>query len=158
MIRSMSERLGALIAANFIAAVTVGGGSALLVVADSVLAPHATDNGVAALVGLAAFVAVMAFIIGAIAAFPAYLVGLIAVGIPTWWVLHRLGWASTPVFVCVAAAESMAGGAVAALVIAPEALVFAPLLAVPGAVVGLVLWRLGYESIRPPRPRPVRPS
>ncbi len=158
MIKSPSERLGALIAANFIAAVTVGGGSALLLVADSVLTPHALDNGVTALIGSAVFVAVMAFIIGTIAAFPAYLVGLTVVGIPTWWMLHRLGWASMPMFVCVAATESVAGAALAAFVIAPEALVFTPFLAVPGAVTGLVLWRLGYEPVRPPRPRPVRPS
>lgn len=90
---------------------------------------------------------------------PAFFLGMALVGMPVWYVMERVGW-------CAPWQGALAGGLGAGLV--GEALVATLVpygslmtfvwLFLPGAVAGLMAWRLIYPGlIRPPR-RPARPS
>jgi hypothetical protein len=158
MIKPLADRFLALIVAMFAAAGMTGLSAGVGVAVYVVAATPVGVNDIAGLMGSAVLFGFLAMLTGAITAFPFYLAALFVIGTPTWAVLHRLRWTSEPIFICIAAVESVIGGLVAALLIVPEVWVFAPLLALPGAVAGLVLWRSGYESVRPPRPSPARPS
>lgn len=158
MIKPLADRFLALIIANFVATgitgLCAGVGVAIYVVVVTPVGP----GGIAGLAGSAVFFGVLAMLIGATTALPVYLTGLFVIGTPTWAILHRLRWTNEPIFICVAAVESVIGGLVFAPLIAPEAWVLAPLLALPGGMAGRILWRSGYEPIKPPRPSPVRLS
>lgn len=156
MLRPLPFRLEALIIANFVAATVVSLEAMLGVAAYGVFAPNAASNGLSLLIGSAISLGLLAAATGFIIALPAYLAGLIVVGIPTWWALHRTRREGPLIFIAVAALESVAGGAFVALLVAPEALPLTPLLALPGGVAGWTIRLSGYERItpRPPRARP----
>lgn len=156
MLRPLPFRLEALIIANFVAAAVVGLEAMLGVAAYGVFAPDAASNGLSLLIGSAISLGLLAAAMGFIIALPAYLAGLIFVGIPTWWALHRARREGALIFMTVAALESVVGGAFFALLVAPEALPLTPLLALPGGSAGWAIWLSGYERVRP-RPPHARP-
>lgn len=160
MIRSPSARLSALIVANFAAAASVGFAAMVIVAVYVMVTPPGLSNGIAAMIGSAVFLGMLAAIVGAITGFVCYLAGLIVVGIPTWWALHRVGWTSRFAFVAAGAIESVLGGVFAAPLLLPsDPLAFVLILAAPGGVAGWVIWRLGYDrTLTPPRPSPAPPS
>jgi hypothetical protein len=158
MIKPLADRFLALIAASLVAAGITGLCAGMGVAAYVVVVTPVGLNDIVGLMASAVFFGILAMLLGAATAFPFYLIGLFVIGTPTWAILHRLRWINEPIFICVAAFESVIGGLVAAPLIAPEAWVLAPLLALPGAVAGRVLWRSGYDPLRPPLPSPAPPS
>ena len=157
MLKPLSARMSALILANFVAASSTGIAAMVFIAVYVALTPPGLSNGVAAMVGGAIFLGLLAAIAASIIAFPFFLAGLILVGIPTWWVLHRMGWTNRVAFIVVAASESILGGvAVAPLLVPIEAFATVLLLALPGGLAGWVIWRRGYE--RAPRPLPPPPA
>lgn len=146
MLRPLPDRLWALIAANF-AAATSTGLMAMGIAAIYVLTtPPGLSNGVAPLVGAAVGFGLIAAIIATVASFVCFLAGLTAIGIPTWWLLHRMGWTSRRAFISVAALESVIGVALIALQpLMLETFAFIPIISLPGGLAGWVIWRLGYE-------------
>ena len=159
MIRPLPERLSALIVANFAAAAALGLTAIMIAAIYIVITPADLSNGAAAIVGGAVFVGVAAAIAGTVIGFVFFLVGLITVGIPTWWVLHRIGSTSGFAFAAVGAVESVLGGTLVRpllLPLYPFAIVL--VLVLPGAVAGWVIWRLGYDqTLTPPQPPPPAP-
>ncbi|WP_295185987.1 hypothetical protein [uncultured Brevundimonas sp.] len=145
--------MGALIAANFIASTTVGGMSLLAIWIGAVFS--SVNDGLSSELDWAFILGLLAAVIGFVVSFPFYLVGLIVVGIPTWWVLHKVGRASEGVFMTTGVLASILVGGVVFRLFAPGSEVVAPLLAVPGVMVGQALWRYGYKPIKPP---PAPPS
>ncbi len=156
MLRPLPFRLEALIIANFVAAAVVGLEAMLGVAAYGVFVSNAASNGLSLLIGSAISLGLLAAAMSFIIALPAYLAGLIVVGIPTWWALHRARRERALIFMAVAALESVVGGAFVALLVAPEALPLTPLIALPGWIAGWAIWLSGYERVRPRPPR-VRP-
>lgn len=153
MLRSMTHRMGALIVANFIAAAAIGGMSLLAIWIVAIVSPG--DAGLSSAIGGAFILGLIAAGAGFVVSFPFYLVGLIFVGIPTWWVLHKAGKPSATAFQIVGALQSVLAGAIAFRLFAPGAELVAALLAIPGALAGRMLWRHGYKPVRPP---PASPS
>ncbi len=153
MIRSMSARLGALIAANFIATLGVGVLTLLGVWIGAIVSPG--GGGVSSAIGWGLLFGLMAALYSAVIAFPFFLAGLIVIGIPTWWMLHQAGVCERRPFIVIAAFESIIGGALVLRILAPGTEVFAPLLAVPGGLAGWAIWKYGYNTIKPPPAPPV---
>ncbi|WP_428151026.1 hypothetical protein [Brevundimonas sp.] len=153
MVKSASSLMWALIAANFAAAAATGALVFLLVVV--VFAASPGDAGVVVVLGGVILLGVLRAFAGFLISFPVYLVGLIVVGIPTWWCLDRAGWANAGAFVGVAALESVIAGMLVLPEISPDATIFALALAIPGGLAGWTIWRNGYSRIKPP---PARPS
>ncbi len=153
MIRSTSARLGALVTANCVAAL----GVAVLTLAGfwvGVLISAGTGGGSSA-IGLGLLIGLFAALYSFVISFPFFMVGLILVGIPTWWALHRAGVRTRGSFVVVAAIESAIAGALVFRVFLPGSEIVAPLLAIPGGLAGWAIWTYGYTPIKPP---PARPS
>jgi hypothetical protein len=153
MIKSMSERLGALIIANVLAASTVAGMSAIGMWIGIIVSPG--EAGLGNAIGWGLLFGLLAALYGFIISFPVYLVGLIVVGIPTWWILHNSGRVSAGAFSITAAIESVLAGAIVFRLLAPGAELAAPLLAIPGGLAGWIIWRRSYKAVTPP---PAPPS
>jgi len=153
MLRSASARLWALIAANLIAAAAVGVLTLVVIMGGVILSPR--DAGMTEAIGggllLGSLGAVYAFAIS----LPFYLVGLIVLGIPTWWMLHQTGSIRPGPFVTIAALESALAGILVFRIFAPGSEIVAPLLAIPGGLAGWAIWRYGYSPLRP---QPALPS
>lgn len=153
MIKSMSARLGALVTANCIATLSVSGLTLAGFWIAAIVSPG--DGGVSSAIG-------WGFIFGLTAAFyafaislPFFLAGLTLVGIPTWWILHRIGRRERASFVVVAAVEAVIAGAVVFRLFAPGSEIVAPLLSISGGLAGWAIWTYGYARLKPP---PARPS
>ena len=153
MLMSMMHRMGALIVANFIAAAAVGGMSLLAIWIVAIVSPG--DAGLSSAIGGAFILGLIAAGVGFVVSFPFYLVGLIFVGIPTWWALHKTGKASAAAFQIAAALQSVLAGVIAFRLLAPGTELVAPLLVIPGTLAGRMLWRYGYKPVTPP---PAPPS
>lgn len=153
MIKSMAERLGALIIANVLAASTIAGMSATGMWIGIIVSPG--EAGLGNAIGWGLLFGLLAALYGFIIAFPVYLVGLIVVGIPTWWILHKSGRVSAGAFSITAAIESVLAGVIVFRLLAPGAELAAPLLAIPGGLAGWIIWRRGYKAVTPP---PAPPS
>lgn len=153
MIRSMSARLTALITANCLAALAVAGLTLAGLWISAVISSG--EGGASAAIGWGLVLGLFAALYSFAIAFPVYSIGLLVVGIPTWWVLHRTGLRGGRVFVLVAAIESAVAGALVFRLFAPGSEVAAPLLAIPGGLAGWAIWKYGYAAIKPP---PARPS
>ncbi|ALJ07695.1 MULTISPECIES: hypothetical protein [Brevundimonas] len=153
MIKSMSDRLGTLIIANVLAASTTAGMSAIGMWISIIVSPGETGLGNALGGGL--LFGLLAALYGFIISFPVYLVGLIVVGIPTWWILHNSGRTSVGAFSITAAIESVIAGAIVFRLLAPGTELAAPLLAIPGGLAGWIIWRRSYRPLTPP---PAPPS
>lgn len=144
MLRPISERIEAVLTANLAAAATVGLTSALLTIASILSSGISAPTEAGIVIFTAVFFGLLAAIAGGIASFSVYFAGLIVVGVPTWTLLHRLGWTNPRMFVVVGAIESVVAGVFIALLMAPDMVVLAPLLALPGGVAGWALRRWGY--------------
>lgn len=153
MIRSLWDRLGALIVATFIAAAAVGGMSLIGIWGMGVVSPG--DAGLSSAIGLGFILGLIAACYGFAISFPFYLVGLIVVGIPTWWVLHKTGRASARAFMIAGALQSVVASVIVFHIFVPGAELAAVLLAIPGGLAGWMLWLQGYKPIKPP---PAPPS
>ena len=153
MIRSMPARLTALIAANCIAALAV----AFLTLGGFLIVAFVSpgDGGVSSVIGFALILGLVPALYSFAISFAVFLVGLIVVGIPTWWLLHRTGPRGRASFIIVAAIESVIAGAFFFRAFVPASEIVAPLLAIPGGLAGWAIWRYGYSSLKPP---PARPS
>lgn len=153
MIRSKSACLTALVTGSCVAALAV----AILIWAglliSALVAPG--DGGVSSVVGLAAVVGMIAGLYGFAISFPVFFVGLIVIGIPTWWVLHRNGLKGRGTFIAIGALESVVFGALVFQLVAPGSGVWALLLAIPGGLAGWAIRTYGYVPIKPP---PAPPS
>jgi hypothetical protein len=151
MLKSPSYRLSALIVANCAAALTVGAITAVVVVVASFIMPFGLPG-----VGEVIFWAFLAAFAGAVASLPFFCAGLATVGILTWWVLERLGQTGRATFAAISAIESVLGGLVVFHTLFSYPAVFALLLAIPGAVAGLIIRSHAYgPDIKPPPGPPV---
>jgi hypothetical protein len=147
--------MSALIVANFAAAVSMGFAAMVIVAAYVMLTPSDLPSGAAAMIGGAVFLGLFAAIAATIMAFIFFLAGLIAIGIPTWWVLHRTGLTSGIAFAAVGAIESVLGAALVKPLLMPlDPFVLVLVLALPGSVAGWVIWQLGYDQTPTPLPPP----
>nr|WP_314433554.1 hypothetical protein [uncultured Brevundimonas sp.] len=147
MLRPLSDRLWALIAANFAAAASTGLAAMGLTAIYVLTTPPGLSNGVAPLVGAAVGLGLIAAIAATLASFVCFLAGLTAIGIPTWWLLHRTGWTSRFAFISVAALESVVGGSlIAPQPLTLETLSFIAVISFPGGLAGWIIWRLGYAK------------
>ncbi len=92
---------------------------------------------------------------------PAFLIGMALVGWPVWRVADRIGWRSPWHGMLVAGlGAGLVGEALVATVVPYGSLMTFVWLFLPGALAGLMAWRLIYPGlIRPPQPPPpARPS
>lgn len=153
MIRSMSARMGALVTANFVAALGVSGLTFVGFWAGAIFSPG--DGGVFSAIGWGFLFGLIAAIYSFAISFPFFLGGLIMAGIPTWWILHRAGVRRRGPFIVIAALESIIGGALVFRLLAPGSEAIALLLAIPGGLAGWAICKYGYVSLTPP---PVRLS
>ena len=153
MLKSISARVGALITANCVAALAVAALTLAGILIVTVASPG--DGGVSSVIAFAMFLGLFAALYSFAISFPVFLAGLIVVGVPTWWLLHRAGLRTRGAFVVVAATESVIAGALFFRVFAPGSEVVALLLAIPGGLAGWAIRTYGYAPIRPP---PARPS
>lgn len=153
MIRSKSARLTALITANCVAALAVAVLTLAIFLVGAFVSPG--DGGVSSVIGFAVILGLFAALYSFAISFPVFLVGLIVVGIPTWWMLHRTGLRGVRSFAVVAAIESVIAGTLFFRAFVPGSEVIAPLLAIPGGLAGWAIWTYGYAPIKPP---PARPS
>lgn len=153
MIRSMAARMTALITANCIAALGVGGLTWAGAWISAIVSPG--DGGVSSAIGWGLIFGLIAALYGFAISFPVFLVGLIVVGIPTWWILHQKGLRRRNPFMVTAAIESVIAGVLVLPILSPELVVLAPLLAIPGGLAGWAIWKYGYRPIKLP---PVPPS
>jgi hypothetical protein len=88
---------------------------------------------------------------------PAFLLGVALVGWPLWCVMDRIGWRSPWLGIPAGGlAAGLVGEALVAVVLPGASLMRFAWLVLPGAVAGLIAWRMIYS--RPVRPPPARPS
>lgn len=148
MIRSVSARIGALFTANCIAALSVAVLTLTGFWISAIISPG--DGGMSAAIGWGLMFGLIAAVYSFVIAFAFFLVGLITVGIPTWWALHQADRRRRRTFIVVAAIESVIAGAIIFRLFVPGSEIFAPLLALPGGLAGWAIWTYGYVPIRPP--------
>lgn len=153
MLYPASTRMAALIIANFVAAAAVGVVTLMAFAGFAIVSPG--EAGVVAAIGGLMTYGLLFAVFAAAISFPFYLVGLIVVGIPTWWALHQAGSIRLGSFATAGVIESVLAGALVFRIFAPGSEIYAPLLAIPGSLAGWAVWNYGYSPITPP---PARPS
>ena len=153
MIRPVADRVGALLMAAGLAALCVSGLTQAVVMIGVVA--DAGSEGLATALGGGLLFGLLAAAYALLVSFVVYSLGLVLVGIPAWWLLHRTGHASQKGFVGIGAVLSVTAGIILFRLVTPGSEVLAPLLAIPGGLAGWALWNWGYSH---PRLRPVPPS
>ena len=148
MIRSVSARIGALLAASCIAALGVAVLTLVVLWIGTIISPG--DGGTVAAIAPWLIFSLIAAVYSFMISFVVFLVGLITVGIPTWWALHRADLRHRGTFVVVAAIESVIAGVIVFRLFVPGSEIVAPLLAMPGGLAGWAIWTYGYAQIKPP--------
>jgi len=150
MLKSWFYRLLALVSASTCAAFVFAAELVMIYLAGDLVSTGYTNPMVVTLMGLAAVMF----------AAPTFLLGLVVIGGPCWWLLHRIHCTSAIAAAAACAFGSTAVGAIALGIfgLPPEAIGAAVLLAIPGAAAGWVVQAVAYDRSRPPRPRPVPPS